>query len=94
MPEVEKHEVDVPTLKKGSISFMTSEGFNNPAPAKLKRVLTAVRYFLTSLIVMVTGAPIFTAHQATLISFCLGVAVLGTGAAELATGVSNDIPKT
>lgn len=94
MPEVEKHEIDVPTLKKGSISFMTSEGFNNPAPAKLKRVLTAVRYFLTSLIVMVTGAPIFTAHQATIISFCLGVGILATGAVEIGTGVSNDTPKT
>lgn len=87
MPEIETHEVEVPVTKESTVSFMTPSGFSNPAPLKLKRVLTALRYFCVGLITAVSGTDLFTGYQSKIISFCLGVVILSLGAIELGTGV-------
>jgi hypothetical protein len=66
---------------------MTAAGFNNPPPAKLKRILAALKYFCVSLITMVSATDLFSGGQAKIINFSLGVFILFMGAIELATGV-------
>lgn len=88
MPEENKPiEVEQPITAPGKVQFMTAAGFNNPPPAKLKRVLAALKYFSVSLITMVSATDLFSGGQAKIINFILGVAILSMGAIELATGV-------
>ncbi len=90
----EKIEVSEPVQKTGTVQFMNSAGFSNPAPDKLKRVLTALRYFCVSLITMVSGTDLFTGAQCKVISFSLGVIIILLGAIEYATGVKElETPK-
>lgn len=92
MPEItpnpeEKHEVNVPIQQAGTIQFMNKSAISNPAPDKLKRVLTAIRYTFVSLITAVSATDLFTGGQAKLISFCLGIGIIVCGGIELGTGV-------
>ena len=80
-------EVDVPTMQTGTVKFMTKSGFSNPAPDKLKRVLSALKYAFVGIITAVAGTDLFTGAQSKLISFSLGVAIYILGAIELGTGV-------
>lgn len=80
-------EVETPITAPGKVQFMNAAGFNNPPPAKLKRVLAALKYFCVSLITMVSATDLFSGGQAKIISFILGVCILFMGAIELATGV-------
>jgi hypothetical protein len=82
-------EVQEPAVKTGTVEMFNKAGFNNPAPDKLKRVLTAMRYTFVGLITMVSGTDLFTGYQSKVISFSLGVAVLICGAIELGTGVKS-----
>lgn len=82
------HEVNVPVQQTGTIKFLTSTAaFTNPAPDKLKRVLTAIRYTFVSLITMVSATDLFTGAQSKIISFSLGIAIIVCGGIEFATGV-------
>lgn len=85
--EGNQHEIEVPILQKGEIKFMGGGGFSNPAPDKLKRVLTAIRYTLVGFITMISGTDLFTGYQSKVISFTLGVCILLCGGIELAVGV-------
>ena len=87
MEEKDQIEVNVPVLQTGEVKFMSKSGFSNPAPDKLKRVLTAIRYTLVGVITMISGSDIFSGGQSKLISFGLGIAILICGGIELGTGV-------
>lgn len=89
MPEEQPNEIEVnlPVKQPGEVKFMSATAFSNPAPDKLKRVLTAIRYTLVGVITMISGSDIFTGGQAKLLSFCLGIAILVCGGIELGTGV-------
>lgn len=80
-------EVETPVNTPGKVEFMTASGFNNPPPAKLKRVLAALKYFTVSLITLVSATDLFSGRQSKIINFALGLSILAMGAIELATGV-------
>lgn len=80
-------EVSVPVIQQGKVKFMNASGFSNPAPDKLKRVLTAIRYTLVGLITAVAGTDLFSGYQSKVITFSLGIMILACGGIELATGV-------
>ncbi len=82
-------EISKPVLEKGTVQFMNKAAVNNPAPDKLKRVLTAIRYTFVGLITMVSATDLFSGYQSKVISFCLGVAILICGGIELGTGVKS-----
>lgn len=84
---IKEVEVATPEVKPGTVQIMNNAGFNNPAPMKLKRVLTAIRYTLVSLITAVGATDIFSGGQSKLIVFVLGLIIILTGGIELATGV-------
>lgn len=83
----EEHEVNIPVVQTGTIQFMNKSAVTNPAPDKLKRVLTAIRYTFVSLITATAGTTLFTGNQSKVISFCLGVGIIVCGGIELGTGV-------
>ena len=80
-------DVSLPAVQHGEVKFLNKDGFVNPAPDKLKRVLTAIRYTLVSLITMFAATDLLTSYQIKITTFVLGVAVLICGAIELGTGV-------
>lgn len=80
-------EVNLPVVQHGEVKFLNKDGFVNPAPDKLKRVLTAIRYTLVSLITLIAGTDIFSPYQVKIFAFTLGVGTLICGAIELGTGV-------
>ncbi len=79
-------EVSLPKVQHGEVKFF-KQGFLNPTPEKLKRVLTAIRYTLVSLITMFAATDLLSPYQIKITTFVLGVAVLICGAIELGTGV-------
>lgn len=83
----ETHEINVPKVEIGTIQFMNKSAVSNPAPDKLKRVLTAIRYTFVSLITAVSATDLFTGAQSKIISFCLGIGIIVCGGIELGTGV-------
>lgn len=83
----EKHDIDVPTSQAGTIQFLNKSAVSNPAPLMLKRVLTAIRYTLVSLITAISATDLFSGAQSKLISFCLGIGIIICGGIELGTGV-------
>lgn len=83
----EQHEVNVPKIETGTIQFLTKSAVSNPAPDKLKRVLTAIRYTFVSLITAVSATDLFSGAQSKIISFCLGIGIIICGGIELGTGV-------
>jgi len=85
--EENQHEVDVPILQKGEVKMFNKSGFTNPAPDKLKRVLTAIRYTLVGGITMIAGTDLFSGYQSKVICFILGVCILVCGGIELGVGV-------
>lgn len=81
-------DVNLPAVEKGEIKFLTSKAaFVNPAPDKLKRILTAIRYTLISLITLIAGTDLLSGYQVKVTTFCLGLAILLCGGIELGTGV-------
>lgn len=86
-PAPDEIEVNTPEIVKGKVEFMSSASFGNPAPDKLKRILTAIRYTLVGMITMVSGTDLFSGYQSKVISFSMGVLILICGGIELATGV-------
>lgn len=84
---VENVEINVPVQQPGKVNFLNKSGFNNPAPSKLKRVLSAIKYTFVSMITSVGASDLFTGKQSKIISFCLGMAVIICGFVEFATGV-------
>lgn len=87
MQEENKVEIEKPVDTPGKVQFMTAAGFTNPPPAKLKRVLAALKYFTVSLITLVSATDLFSGRQSKIINFALGLSILAMGAIELATGV-------
>lgn len=85
--EDDKIEVNLPVKQAGEVKFMSASGFSNPAPDKLKRVLTAIRYTFVSIIATVSVSDIFTGAQAKIVNFVLAVCIILCGAIELGTGV-------
>lgn len=83
----EEHEVNVPVQQIGTIQFLNKDAVTNPAPDRLKRVLTAIRYTLVSLITAVSATDLFSGRQSKIISFCLGIGIILCGAIELSIGV-------
>lgn len=79
--------VNVPVIQQGTIEILNKSAVQNPAPDKLKRVLTAIRYTFVSLITTVSGTDLVNGRQAKIISFCLGVCIILCGAIEVAVGV-------
>ena len=78
-------EVNVPMVQHGEVKFLTSKSaFINPAPDKLKRVLTAIRYTLVSFIALISASNIPHAQTWTL---GLSAAIILCGGVEFATGV-------
>ena len=85
---LEKHEVEVPKKVTGTVRFLTSKAaYTNPAPERLKRILTACRYFAVGCIATVSGSDLFSGYQAKVINFSLAVVIILLGSIELATGV-------
>lgn len=84
---IEEHEVNIPVVQTGTIQFMNKSAVSNPAPDKLKRVLTAIRYTFVSLITAVSATDLFSGAQSKIISFCLGIGIIVCGGIELGTGV-------
>ena len=81
-------DVNLPAVQHGQVKFLTSKSaFINPAPDKLKRLLTAIRYTLVSLITLIAGTDLLSGYQVKVITFVLGVSILLCGGIELATGV-------
>lgn len=80
-------EVNLPAVQHGEVKFLSNGAFSNPAPDKLKRVLTAIRYTLVSLITMLAGTDLLTGYQVKLVTFILGLGILACGGIELGTGV-------
>lgn len=91
----EQHEVNVPKIETGTIQFLNKSAVSNPAPDKLKRVLTAIRYTFVSLITAVSASDLFNGGQSKIISFSLCIGIIICGGIELGTGVkpSEDSPK-
>lgn len=85
--EPEQHEVNIPVMQKGDVRVFTKEGFSNPAPDKLKRVLSAIKWTFVSLITMISGSDLFSGKQSKITCFCLGVGIIICGAIELGVGV-------
>lgn len=77
-------DVSLPAVQHGEVKFLNKDGFVNPAPDKLKRVLTSIRYTLVSFIALVSASSIPYAQTWTL---GLSAAIIICGAIELATGV-------
>lgn len=82
----ESVEVDTTKQSKGKIVFSA----NFPTPTLLARITKALRYFAVSLITMVSATDLFDGGQAKIISFCLGVFILLTGAVDIMIGVKPD----
>lgn len=80
-------EVDKPVMAEGEVKFATKTAMNNPAPAKMKRIIKALNYFSVGLITAVGATDIFTGKQAKIIVFVIGVFVLALGSLEFLTGV-------
>ncbi len=87
--KIEKDQIEVKesVLKKGTVNFMTADGFSNPAPQMLKRILTGMRYTFTGMITLVAGTDLFTGYQSKLICLILSGLILLTGGIEISTGV-------
>ena len=77
-------EVSLPKVQHGEVKFLSPGAFSNPAPDKLKRSLTAIRYTLVSFIALVSASSIPYAQTWTL---GLSAAIILCGGIELATGV-------
>lgn len=80
-------EVDKQIIEEGEVKFGTKTAMNNPAPARMKRIIKALSFFSTGLITAVGATDIFTGGQAKIIVFTLGVFILALGAIEFLTGV-------
>lgn len=87
LEEPEKIDVNVPIEQAGTIQFMNKDAVKNPAPDKLKRVLTSIRYTLVSLIASVSATDLFTGAQSKIICFSLSIGIIICGGIELGTGV-------
>ena len=90
MPEVEKHEIEVPEMKTGSVEILTKQAFKNPAPAKLTLIVDVVRNFSITLIGLVTATTIFSGNEAKVICFSLAVLCGLCEAIKKATGVVSE----
>lgn len=86
MPETnEPIQVDTTKVTKGAIKYFGSPSL--PTPTILARVTKALRYFCTSLIVMINSASIFDAQDATIYSFWIGAFILVLGGIDIIVGV-------
>lgn len=84
--DVQDVQADVTKHIVGKIRYF-GKGIGNPTPTLLARVTKALRYFCTGLITMVSGSDLFTGGQAKLISFVLGLVILGLGGVDMFVGV-------
>ncbi len=82
-------EVSEPVIKKGNVRFLSPQGFNNPAPEKLKIVIKSLQGFAVGLITMVSATDIFPAPKVKIITFALGAFALLCEAILKATGVES-----
>lgn len=94
MPEeqakpIESDEVviDHPAIQKGDVKFMSKDGWNNPAPKKVKIVTEAIKDFVSGLIIAVGASDLFSGYQSKAICFVLGIVGLLCGVISRATGV-------
>jgi hypothetical protein len=93
MPEEENQQEPKPieitksVTRQGEVVTFSRESITLPAPAKLKRWLAAIRYFLVTMITMVGGTDFFSGAQSKAIVFFMGVGILLTGAIEIGVGV-------
>lgn len=81
----EKIQVDTTKVTKGTIKYFASPSL--PTPTILARVTKALRYFCTSLIIMINSASIFEASEATVYSFWIGAFILLLGGVDIVVGV-------
>lgn len=86
-PIPEGIEVAEEVIQPGTVQVMNRAAFNNPAPAKMQRVIKALNYFIAGLVTTVGATDLFSGGQSKIICFILGVIVLALGAMELAFGV-------
>lgn len=84
IPTQDETVVDTTEVVKGKITVGIN---NNPTPTILARATKALRYFAVSLITMVSATDLFSGGQAKIISFCLGVFILATGAIDILIGI-------
>lgn len=87
MEEKDKIEVAIPSPQAGEITVLSKSAFKNPAPDKLKRVLSGIRYTLVAIMGTVAASDLFDGRQAKIITFCLCVAIGICGGIELSVGV-------
>lgn len=93
-PEISEEkdiEVAVPEIKKGSVQFMNKAAFNNPAPEKMVRILSALSDFCAAMVTTVGATDLFTGRQPKIICFILGAAMV---AFRLMKGVIGVKPST
>ena len=92
MEEAKTTEVDTTIQSKGSI-VTGSKAFNLPTPTILSNWTKGIKWTCTGLIVSVNGSTLFTAHQASIASFILGIIILICGGIEMSVGVDPDKKK-
>ena len=87
MPEeAERVVIEKPVEKTGTIRMGLNQ-INNPTPVIWKRICTASRYFIVSLIGLISASDLFTGGQAKLLIFCGTVLIFLIGAIEIFIGV-------
>lgn len=87
MPEQpEVVEVEKTVEKTGTVKLGINQ-WSNPTPIIWKRICTAARYFIVSLIGLVSASDLFTGGQAKLIIFCGTVLIFLIGAIEVFIGL-------
>ena len=79
-------EVQKTVEKKGKVRFNLQQ-IGNPTPVLAKRICTAARYFIVSLIGLISASDLFTGGQAKLLIFCGTVLIFLIGAIEICIGL-------
>lgn len=86
-PKPEEIEITVPETTTGTVKFLNKSGFANPAPRKLKIVISGIQYTCTAMITYVAGTDFLSGGQVKRLAFILGAIVIVCGAILKATGV-------